>query len=275
VKNLVAGALLLLIPVCAYQTWKRCDVWQNSESLWNDTIQKYPHRIADAYFLRGSYYHHSIGRPDAALADYNEALTLSPKAAFIWANKGTLLSDLNSPDSAYACINRAIALKPDLAFALNNRGAIKGQRGDLPGAIADFARAIASDPQFRDPYENRAVAYYMLHEYEKAIADSRRAIEIDPANPNNHGLLDAIGLSLQALHRYREAVAEHDAAIRGAPYGDPRIAGYYLNRSLAWLGWGDRGRALRDAQEARLLGATVQEAYLRDLEVAGSTTGTP
>jgi tetratricopeptide (TPR) repeat protein len=265
-KTLVAGGLLLLVPVCVVQTWRRCDVWQNSESLWSDTIQKYPHRIYDAYFLRGTYYHHTAGKPAEALADYDDALKLNPRAAFALANKGTLLFDLNRTDSAYAYLDHALALKPDLAGALNNRGAIKGQRGDLPGAVSDFTRAIASEPGFRDSYENRAVAYYMLHDYEKAIADSRRALELDPTNPDNHALMDAIGQYDQALHRYREAVAQHDQAIRSAPYGDPRIPGYYLNRSFAWWGLGDRAAALNDAHEAQRLGATLSADYLRKLE---------
>ncbi len=274
-KTVLAWALVLLVPVCLVQTWKRCDVWRNSETLWTDTIQKYPRRIFDAYFLRGYYYHHVTGQAAPALADYDEALVINPAAPHVWANKGALLADLNREDSAYVCVDRAIRLKPDLADALTNRGVIKGRRGDLPGAIADFTRAIASDSTFRDPYENRAVAYYMLGEHERSIADSRRAIEVDPGNPDNHALRDAIGLNLQALSRYREAVAEHDLAIRTAPYGDPRIAGYYLNRSFAWMGLGDRDRALKDAQEVQRLGATVSEAYLRKLGAPGSGGASP
>jgi tetratricopeptide (TPR) repeat protein len=275
VKTFVAYGLLLLVPVCLVQTWKRGNVWQDSESLWTDTIQKYPHRIYTAYFLRGTYYHHTVGKPAEALGDYDNALELNPRAAYAWANKGTLLFDLNRPDSAYVYLDHALALKPDLGGALNNRGAIKGQRGDLPGAVIDFTRAIASEPRFRDPYENRAVAYYMLHDYEKAIADTRRALELDPSNPDNHVLLDAIGQYYQAMRRYREAVAQHELAIRTAPYGDPRIPGYYLNRSFAWWGLGNRDAAVSDAREAEQLGATLSEAYLRKLGIAGSAQSAP
>jgi tetratricopeptide (TPR) repeat protein len=208
------------------------------------------------------------------LADYDEALKLNPRAAFALANKGTLLFDLGRADSAYVYLDRALQLKPDLAGALNNRGAIKGQRGDLPGAVADFSRAIASEPLFRDPYENRAVGYYMAGQFDKAIADTRRALELDPANPENHALYDAIGQYEQKLHRYRDAVAAHEEAIRRAPYGDPRIPGYYLNRSFAYEGLGDREAAIRDARQAEQLGATLAPAYLKKLGIA-PTPATP
>ncbi|HYJ31658.1 MAG TPA: tetratricopeptide repeat protein [Candidatus Binatia bacterium] len=272
VKTFTAGLLLLLVPVCLVQTWKRCGVWKDSSTLWTDTIRNYPNRIYDAYFLRGTYYHHTVGDPAAALADYDEALKLNPRAAFALANKGTLLFDLGRADSAYLYLDRALQLKPDLAGALNNRGAIKGQRGDLPGAIADFSRAIASDPQFRDPYENRAVGYYMAGQFDKAIADTRRALELDPGNPENHALWDAIGQYQQKLHDYRDAVTAHEEAIRRAPYGDPRIPGYYLNRSFAYEGLGDREAAIRDARQAEQLGATLAPAYLKKLGIAAAPT---
>ncbi|HET7498039.1 MAG TPA: tetratricopeptide repeat protein [Candidatus Eisenbacteria bacterium] len=275
VKTLTAGLLLLLVPVCAVQTWKRCGVWKDSATLWTDTIRHYPNRIYDAYFLRGTYYHHAVGDPAAALADYDEALKLNPRAAFALANKGTLLFDLGRADSAYVYLDRALQLKPDLAGALNNRGAIKGQRGDLPGAVADFSRAIASEPLFRDPYENRAVGYYMAGQFDKAIADTRRALELDPANPENHALWDAIGQYEQKLHRYQEAVTAHDEAIRRAPYGDPRIPGYYLNRSFAYEGLGNREAAIRDARQAEQLGATLAPGYLKKLGIAAAPAAPP
>jgi len=273
-RTVLAGLLVLLVPVSLVQTWKRSEVWKNSASLWTDTIQRYPGRIYDAYFLRGTYYHHTTGDAAAAMADYDEALKLRPNAAFAWANKGTLLFDLGRTDSAYIYLDRALQLKPDLAGALNNRGAIKGQRGDLAGAIQDFSRAIAADPSFRDSYENRAVAYYMAGAFERAIADSRRALELDPQNPDNHALWDAVGQYEQRLGRWREAVAAHDQAIRLAPMNDPRVPGYYVNRSFAYSGMGDRDAAVNDARQAERLGASLGPAYWKKLGVTPTPADT-
>jgi len=102
----------------------------------------------------------------------------------------------------------------------------------------------------------------MLREYEKAIADSRRAIELDPRNLNNFQEHGAIGDALMRLGRHREAIVDYDGAIRGARPGEPRLGGYYLNRSYAWSALGDRGRALSDAREAQRLGTWVDPSYL-------------
>ena len=266
VKPLVAAALILLAPLSLIQTWKRCDVWQNSETLLNDTIGKYPHRIWYAYWHRG-YDRMEQGRYNEALADFDEALALNAGIASVWMHKGSLLATMNRDDSAMVCSERAVALKPDYAEAVSNRGGLKVRKGDLAGAIVDFDRAVALDPKLRDAYANRASAYSMMQEYEKSIADRRRAIELEPAHAENYRLHGSIGVALQELNRQREAIPEYDEAIRTAPRGDRRLGEYYLKRSYAWWALHDRTRARSDVQDAVRLGAKVEPSYLRELGV--------
>jgi len=260
----IAAILVALVPVCLIATWQRCRVWHDAESLWTDTIQKYPRRIVDAYNNRGYYYRHA-GRLDAAMADYNQALRLNPRYALAWANKGNVFFDLNRNDSALVCYDRALALRPGLSEPLNNRGSVRARMGDLHGAIADFTESIAADPSSRDGFSNRGLAYETLNDYERAIADYRRVIELDPMNSGNHVFHDAIGALLQKLGRYPDAIAAYDQAIRTAPSDGQQRGLYYLHRSHAWFAQGDASRALRDAREAVRAGVTVDASYLRSL----------
>lgn len=268
VKPLIAGGLLLLFPFSLIQSWRRCDVWQNTETFWNDTIQKYPGQIVDAYNNRG-YYYHSVNRIDEALADYDLALALNSKVPRTWMNKGLVLAELGRSDSALVCFNHALELEPDRTDALNNRGGIRLRKGDLAGAVDDFSRAIGLKADFYSSYANRATAYFVMGEYEKSIADRRRAIELRPNSPGNFQEFGSIAEALRRLNRPREAISEYDRAIQGAPRGDGRLAGYYLDRSRAWWALHDRAKALSDAQEAERLGATVDPAYVRELGGAG------
>jgi tetratricopeptide (TPR) repeat protein len=264
-KPILAAAVILLVPASAFQTWKRCGVWRDAETLWNDTIQKYPHRIADAYNNRGYYYYHDVKRYDAAVADFDQGLALNDKSSKLWVNKGNTLAEMNQNDSALACFNRAIQIQPDDAEALNNRGALWLRKEDLTRALADFSRAIELNPAYRDAYANRSLAFFRLRECEKSVADSRRAIQLDPGHPENYLQFGTIALALQQLNRHREAIPEYDEAIRTAPPGEPRLGAYYLYRSYSWLALRDRSKALQDAQEARRLGAAVGPEYLRSL----------
>lgn len=263
-RPVIGVVLVALAPLCAVQTWRRCDVWQNSGTLWNDTIAKYPGRVLDAYNNRGLY-HFANGRVQEALADYDRALAINPAVARVWVNKGEALTGLNQNDAAYACFERAIALKPDSPEALNNRGAIRYYRGDARGAVSDFSAAIAVNPRFRAAYSNRALAYASAGEHERSLADRRKTISLDPENPRNYLQWGSVAVALSELRRHREAVAAFDEAIRTAPPGDVRTGTYHLQRSRAWRALGDRARALEDARAALRLGTRVEAAYLREL----------
>lgn len=265
VRPALAAAFVALALVSLVQTWRRCDVWQDSGTLWDDAIAKYPGQVVDAYNNRG-YYYIAANRYPEALADFNEAIALNPKVARVWVNKGTVFAELNKNDSAYVCFGRAIELKPDYPEALSNRGGIRSRKGDLPGAVADFSRAIEVQPTFRDAYNNRALVYFKMGEFEKAVADRRRVIDLDPRNPTNYIQMGSIALALQQLGRTREVIAAYDDAIRTAPGSDrQRLSGYYMRRSQAWWALHDRERALSDARAAARLGADVDSTYMRAL----------
>ena len=229
VQRAVAAGFLLLLPVSLYQTWTRCGVWKDSETLWNDTIQKFPW------------------------------------AARPWNYKGVTMTERDRYDLAYDCFDRAVTLKPNYSEALNNRGAVKLRRGDVAGGLADASRAIALNERYRDAYRNRSIAYSMLGEYERVIPESRRAIELDPTNPTTCEEYAAIGEAEQMLGRHREAISDYDEAIRTTPRGDPRAGRYFLSRSQSWSALGNRAMALSDAREAQRLGAVVDPGYLAGL----------
>jgi len=264
-RPLIAACLVLLIPISLYQTWRRCDVWQNSETLWTDTIENYPRRVYFAYAFRGSYLREANKQLDRARADLDEAIALNPNVEIAWNEKGMLLANVGQLDSALICFDNAVRLKPDFAAAWSNRGAIRLGRGEAAAAVADLTSALEANPRLFNAHTNRALAFIGLGDHEKAAADLRSALELEPAHPNNHVYRNALGLELAALNKYRDAIGAFDAAIQSAPDDVTPRREYYFNRSRAWWALGDRARALGDAQEARRLGAAIDPEYLRTI----------
>ena len=262
-RPLIGAVLLLLLPLSLVQTWRRCDVWQNSETLWSDMIRQYPHRIYFAYTFRGAHYRDVAKDLDRALADFNEAIALNPNVELAWNEKGMLLASLGQPDSALVCFDNAVRLKPGFAAARSNRGVIRLNRGEAAAAVADFSAAIDADPLLVDARTNRALAFVRMGDHERALADLRAALALEPGHPNNHVYWNAAGIELAALKRYREALEAFDTAIRLAPGTLNSRGDYYYNRSRTWWALGDTSRALGDAQDARRFGATVDPEYLR------------
>jgi tetratricopeptide (TPR) repeat protein len=263
-KTVVAGFFVLLLPLSLVQTWNRCKIYENPLTFWNDTIQKYPGQIVDAYYNRANYLV-KLGRTQEGLEDYDRALVLHPRLARIWYNKGLLHAQMNQNDSALVCFDRVVALDPTHADALNNRGAMRYRNGDRAGAIADFTRILELNPRYRDAYLNRAVAYAEIQDFEKSAADRRKGIELDPDNPANVEEYGLLGVALQRLGRHQEAIAAYDRAIASATQGNAGVPGWYLARSYSWSALHDRARALADAREAARLGAKVDPGYLRGL----------
>jgi tetratricopeptide (TPR) repeat protein len=256
----IAAVLLLLIPVSAVATWARCEVWRNSETLWNDTIGKYPGKIYDAYTHRGNYYRDVRGNYRAALADFDAAIRLNPGVARGWNFRGMAFAQMGQLDSAAVCFEEAIRLDPQYASALSNRGGVKLSRGDAAGAVVDLTQALERDPRVWGAYTNRALAYSTLGRHDEAAADLRVALQVNPGHRENFVYRNALGLELAAAGRPVEAIAAYDEAIRTTPAGDPRVGAFYLNRARSRAASGDSTGARADVEEARLRGVVPEGA---------------
>ena len=118
-----------------------------------------------------------------ALADYDQAIALNPKADDAYTNRGDLKRDkLNDPQGALADYDRAIALNPESFHAYFGRARLKTENlNDLQGALADYDRAIALNPKFAVAYYNRGVLYYYFMDKNSSAGENfHKVIEIDP-----------------------------------------------------------------------------------------------
>jgi tetratricopeptide (TPR) repeat protein len=71
------------------------------------------HRLLKVAGLRFVY--------EGALADYNQALTLNPRYAEVYANRGMLRLWLNKTSEAEADFAQCVALKPEMKSSLEQR----------------------------------------------------------------------------------------------------------------------------------------------------------
>jgi tetratricopeptide (TPR) repeat protein len=134
--NMIAALLIMAFSMLTFQ---RNRVWGDELSLWNDVVQKSPHK-ARGYNYRGLAFY-SKGDLAHALSDFNTALEIDPK-------------DMGP---------------------YNNRANIYIRQGKFAQAIADITTAIEIEPSLAVLYNNRAIIYYQLGQYEKSQEDVRRA----------------------------------------------------------------------------------------------------
>ncbi len=73
--------------------------------------------------------------------DLDHAISLSPRSAVAYYNKGNILYELEEYDLATAAYNKAIELKPDFGEAYYNRGYIALKAGRSNEGVADLSKA--------------------------------------------------------------------------------------------------------------------------------------
>jgi tetratricopeptide (TPR) repeat protein len=134
---------------------------------------------AVAYLDRGRAWC-AKGDYNKALADYDEAIRLAPRAAVVYHNRGYLHFQKCEYDQALADYDEAIRLSPSVAVTYYDRGRVRFAKRDCDRALADFDEVIRLDPRCAVAREMRGHVRYAIGEYEEALADFGEALRLDP-----------------------------------------------------------------------------------------------
>jgi tetratricopeptide (TPR) repeat protein len=229
-------------------------------------------RSAEAHYYLG-YAQSRLDQPQAALASYEEAISLKPDFAFVHYDRANLLREMREPEAAVAGYLKAIALKPDYADAFNNCGLALLELEQYSAALAHYDQAVSMRPDFAEAHFNRGNVFLEMKELEAALAGYDHAISLKPDYVEAH--LNR-GTALNQLGRLDAALASFDQAI--ALRAD--AAELHVNRACTLLlsgnfesGWieyewrkktRDRPPVFRDRH-------FVQPLWLGDEPIAGRT----
>jgi tetratricopeptide (TPR) repeat protein len=89
------------------------------------------------------------GEVDAAIADYNSALTLNPKMADIYIDRGTALMRATRYQDAKADFDTALSLGPTSTYiAYFDRAMAQEKAGNITAAYQDYKQAALLEPNF-------------------------------------------------------------------------------------------------------------------------------
>jgi Flp pilus assembly protein TadD len=213
---LISGCFIIMLIVLSK---RQIGVWNNTETLWTQVINRYPQqelprRSRGKYYSKKSLEAKNSGDikryEDMALIDFTEAINAGTKNADVY--QGT--------------------------------GVIYGSKGDLNKAVMFLNEAISIDPKKGPAYYNRALIYEKLGQKESAIKDYNMALIYNPAGAleilNNRSNL------LLETGRFREAKLDFDYLI----YLQSNNFLYYSNRAFAQLQLNDVNGAISDYQKA-------------------------
>jgi tetratricopeptide (TPR) repeat protein len=162
---------------------------------------------------------------DAAIADWTEAIRLSPREAKFHGSRGYAWYAKQDYDKAIADYDTALRLDPNNFGVYCDRALARFDKGDVEKAIADYSEALRLDPKDAIAYNERGFAWESQGDNAKAMADYDAALRLNPtyavARVNRGMLLEKTGEDDQAM-------AEFNVAVRD----DPKNAYGWLNLGI-------------------------------------------
>ena len=267
------GGSLLLAVVC----FNRVQVWENSETLWSDVIEKYPYVIEqtgnvvhvkqvgvdNAYKNRGNYYRerNAPGDMDRAFADYDVLVKAHTRDVGAYTNMGNFYGlkgqDANAKNDkeqankmftkALEMYSEAIKIKPGNFETMMNRGITWAMMGDHAKALEDFNVAIKINPNATDLYGNIAFEKLQLGKYAESIEDCNRSLA---PNPNNANVLFYRGTAYVNTGKYNEAIID----LQNSTRLNPNFSTAWFNLSIAYDKVGNKQASSEAAAKAKTLG---------------------
>ena len=193
---------------------------------YSDAIELNPH-YSVAYTNRGVLFGYK-GEYDLAIKDFNVAIELNPNNFFAYNNRGNAYDKIEDSDRAIKDFNKAIKLKSDYVKAYNNRGNVYEKKGNLEKALEDFSTAIKLDPNYVSPYINRGRIHVRKNIIPEAIDDFSKVIEL---KPNYAGAYYDRGVTYAMKRDFDHAIMDYTKAIEL----NPNYTDAYCNRGSAYF----------------------------------------
>jgi tetratricopeptide (TPR) repeat protein len=97
--------------------------------------------LGEAYYLRGCVYE-AQGKVDAALADFDHALKCDPQHPHAYLHRGRLRTEKGNLDEALHDFDQVMIMRPNDAECYLSRGVCLAKKGVLSDAVSDFQRVL-------------------------------------------------------------------------------------------------------------------------------------
>lgn len=143
---------------------------------YDQAIALAPH-LAELYFNRTAATHSGDGYPDKTQAsiDYDTTDLLPVSSAAFYRHRAQVRAHEGKLSAAIADYTQAIALTPT-AHAFYQRGLLSQALGQSEQALADLDQAIERSPDYGKAYCDRAQLRFQLNDFTGALADIEQAL---------------------------------------------------------------------------------------------------
>jgi len=257
-KPVIMGLCGLWICILGFICYKRTAVWQNTETLWNDVIKKYPDRIELAYNSLGSYYRDK-GNIDVAAGYYQKAIDMHAGDAKVYANMGNIYAMRKQYPQAFSDYNEAIKLDSNDYKNYLDRGVSYSILGKFDSAESDYVHAYMLDSTSEKLLGAMAFNYLNSGAYDKAISAYKKAIKIYPE-------VSGYYQKLAVAETFKGDTANAFSDFRHSLAINPKNEDCVFDISLTYKLQRNYVKALEFANKAQQAGYKLPDSYISDLQ---------
>jgi Tfp pilus assembly protein PilF len=190
---LIATGLLIVTGLIA-QSYSQTSFWQNSETLWRQTLAHTSNNyiahndLAKALMLKGQL--------DEAVVHFRKALEICPVCPNVHNNLGHALARQGNwveAITSYQAAIRTWTTSPN-AHNNNNLGISLAKVGKTDEAIEQFREALRIDGDYQEAHCNLAILLLQVGRRDEAVAHLREALRLKPDDANVKAQLNQLGV---------------------------------------------------------------------------------
>ncbi len=116
--------------------------------------------------------------------------------------KGTILENFGKYEAAIASYDQAISLKPDNADAWYKKARLCAEMGNHEGALFGYEKTVELKPSRWDAWRDRGIILYKLRRYQEATSSYLKALQFQPSQPLIWLLMS---MSIKQVGNHKEA----------------------------------------------------------------------
>ena len=257
--GIIAASVVVMLSIL---TWRQCHIYQDSETLWRDTLKK--NTTCWMPYYRFGVVLANRGKFDEAIESYHKALALSPDDGVgVYNNLGSIYFSQGKLEHAIAQFNLVLQIKPDMAVTHNNLGLALVRQGKIDEAIEHLQMAVHLAPNYARAHNNLAKILVSVGKINEAVKHRRQALII---RPNWLKPMNALAWLLATtndpeISNAQEAIQFGEKACELTGYKD---AGTVDTLAIAYAAAGRFSEAVATAQKALKLSQSAGDKGLSE-----------
>jgi tetratricopeptide (TPR) repeat protein len=175
----IIGCLAIVFATLAY---KQSLVWQNTQTLFVQTLKYYPNAVAARINL--GFVYSASGLLDQAMQQFNAGLQTNPTNALLVTNIAGVYDKQGKTEDAIAEYKKAIAMDPKQPDAVYGLGSVYEKQGKLDDAFALYTKTQELDPTYVGVYNGLGSIDVQKGNLDAAEAMYQKALTVDPYYPD-------------------------------------------------------------------------------------------